>query len=96
MGKLDGKVAWVTGAGTGIGRGIAELFAAEGAKVVVTVDCGAAAHDALECAAQIGLPVVVIDHHMAEIALPEAVAVVDPNRLDETSPHRQMAAVGVA
>jgi single-stranded-DNA-specific exonuclease len=39
---------------------------------------------------------IVIDHHQAEIALPEAVAVVDPNRLDDDSPHKQLAAVGVA
>jgi fructose-1,6-bisphosphatase II / sedoheptulose-1,7-bisphosphatase len=43
-----------------------------------------------------GLDVLVIDHHVAELALPPAVAVVDPNRLDESSPHRQLAAVGVA
>ena len=36
----------------------------EGAELVVTVDCGAAAHDALACAAEIGLKVVVIDHHL--------------------------------
>lgn len=68
----------------------------QGAEVVVTVDCGITAFEPLAAARSAGLDVVVIDHHMAEIALPEAVAVVDPNRLDETSPHRQMAAVGVA
>lgn len=68
----------------------------QGADVVVTVDCGITAFEPLSAARSAGLDVVVIDHHMAEIALPEAVAVVDPNRLDETSPHRQMAAVGVA
>ncbi|HEX9558249.1 MAG TPA: DHHA1 domain-containing protein, partial [Reyranella sp.] len=39
---------------------------------------------------------IVIDHHKAEVALPDAIAVVDPNRLDDASPHKQMAAVGVA
>ena len=43
-----------------------------------------------------GLDLIVIDHHQAEIALPEAIAVVDPNRIDDASPHKQMAAVGVA
>ena len=42
-----------------------------------------------------GLDVVVIDHHTAEPTLPEAFAVVNPNRLDESSPHRTLAAVGV-
>jgi len=63
---------------------------------VVTVDCGVTAFEPLAEASRAGLDTVVIDHHMAEIALPEAVAVVDPNRLDDASPHKQMAAVGVS
>jgi single-stranded-DNA-specific exonuclease len=69
---------------------------AEGAQVVVTVDCGVTAYEPLKDAKQAGLEVIVIDHHQAEIALPEAVAVVDPNRIDDDSPHKQLAAVGVA
>lgn len=69
---------------------------AEGAAVVVTVDCGVTAHVPLAAAAESGLDVIVIDHHVAEPRLPLAVAVVNPNRLDETTPHRQLAAVGVA
>jgi single-stranded-DNA-specific exonuclease len=69
---------------------------AEGAALVVTVDCGITAFEPLAEARRAGLDSIVIDHHMAEIALPEAVAVVDPNRLDDASPHKQMAAVGVA
>ena len=68
----------------------------EGAAVVVTVDCGVTAHEPLAEARRIGLDVVVIDHHQGEIALPDAVAVVDPNRIDDESPHKQLAAVGVA
>jgi single-stranded-DNA-specific exonuclease len=69
---------------------------AEGADVVVTVDCGVTAHAPLAAAADAGLDVIVIDHHVAEPRLPTALAVVNPNRLDETTPHRQLAAVGVA
>lgn len=69
---------------------------AEGASVVVTVDCGTGAFEPLEAAAAAGLDVVVVDHHEAEGRLPRAVAVVNPNRLDEASPHKQLAAVGVA
>lgn len=69
---------------------------ADGAAVVVTVDCGTAAFSPLEEAANAGLDVIVVDHHEAETKLPQAVAVVNPKRLDETSPHTQMAAVGVA
>src|SRR5438045_2034071 len=68
----------------------------DGAAVVVTVDCGVTAYEPLAEARRAGLDTIVIDHHMAEIALPEAIAVVDPNRIDEASPHKQMAAVGVA
>ncbi|TAJ89905.1 single-stranded-DNA-specific exonuclease RecJ [Reyranella sp.] len=68
----------------------------EGASVVVTVDCGVTAFEPLAEAKRVGLDLIVIDHHMAEIALPEAIAVVDPNRLDDESPHKQLAAVGVA
>jgi single-stranded-DNA-specific exonuclease len=67
-----------------------------GAGLVVTVDCGITAHEPLEAAARAGLDVIVVDHHVAEPALPRAVAVINPNRLDETSPHRALAAVGVA
>jgi single-stranded-DNA-specific exonuclease len=67
-----------------------------GVSLVVTVDCGTTAHVALEAAAASGIEVIVVDHHVAEPRLPLAVAVVNPNRLDESSPHGQLAAVGVA
>src|SRR5690242_16204180 len=68
----------------------------EGAAVAVTVDCGATAHEPLAAAKEAGLDVIVIDHHVGEPRLPPAVAVVNPNRVDETSPHGALAAVGVA
>jgi len=68
---------------------------AEGASVVVTVDCGTTAHQPLAEAASCGLDVIVVDHHVAEPLLPPATAVVNPNRLDEESPHGALAAVGV-
>ena len=71
-------------------------LAAQDVAVVITVDCGIAAFDALAEAADAGLDVIVVDHHLAEARLPPACAVIDPNRLDEESPHRQLAAVGVA
>lgn len=68
----------------------------EGAAVVVTVDCGATAHEPLAAAAEAGLDVIVVDHHVTEPLLPRALALINPNRLDETSPHGNLAAVGVA
>lgn len=67
----------------------------QGATLVVTVDCGITAFSALEEAGRLGIDVVVADHHVAEPALPAASAVVNPNRLDESFPHRNLAAVGV-
>jgi len=69
---------------------------AQGVKVVVTVDCGITAFEALEAAHGASLDVVVVDHHKAEPRLPAAAAVVNPNRLDCTSGQGHLAAVGVA
>jgi single-stranded-DNA-specific exonuclease len=66
-----------------------------GAGVVVTLDCGIVAFEVLEKTAQTGLDVVVIDHHMAEPSLPRAIAVVNPNRVDESGALGHLAAVGV-
>ena len=71
-------------------------LAESGAMVVVTVDCGTLAFTALAAAADAGLDVVVVDHHIAEPELPRALAVINPNRLDESGDHRILAAVGVA
>ncbi|SLN45519.1 single-stranded-DNA-specific exonuclease RecJ [Oceanibacterium hippocampi] len=71
-------------------------LAGKGARIVVTVDCGTVAHAPLEAAAEAGLEVIVVDHHLAEPALPRALAVINPNRLDEEPGYGQLAAVGVA
>ena len=69
---------------------------AEGAQLVITVDCGAAAHEALEAAAGMGLPVVVVDHHLMRAgAAPPAAALVNPNRPDCVSGQGNLAAAGV-
>src|SRR5260370_32775734 len=66
----------------------------EGAAVVVTVDCGVTAYEPLAEARRVGLDIIVIDHHQAEIALPEAVAGVDPHRIRDAGPPQQPAAGG--
>ncbi len=68
----------------------------QGAKLVITVDCGSVAFDELEYATSLGLDVIVIDHHISMDSLPHAVAVINPNRLDETSECKNLAAVGVS
>ena len=71
---------------------------AEGASLIVTVDCGAQAFEALDMAREAGVDVIVVDHHKCAAALPHAHALVNPNRLDETdgAAHGHLAAVGLA
>jgi single-stranded-DNA-specific exonuclease len=73
-------------------------LAQEGARLIVTVDCGAQAFEALEMARVAGVDVIVVDHHKCAAALPHAHALVNPNRLDEAegAAHGHLAAVGVA
>lgn len=69
---------------------------ASGSDLVITVDCGAAATEALAEAEAIGLPVIVIDHHlMTASELPPAAALVNPNRADCASGCGHLAAAGV-
>ncbi|MBR9971182.1 single-stranded-DNA-specific exonuclease RecJ [Magnetospirillum sulfuroxidans] len=70
-------------------------LAGQGARVVVTVDCGTTAFVPLAGAAEAGIDVIVVDHHEAEPELPQAFAIINPKRLDEESPHGHLAAVGV-
>ncbi|WP_252508703.1 single-stranded-DNA-specific exonuclease RecJ [Magnetospira sp. QH-2] len=67
----------------------------QGTTVAVTVDCGSTAFEALDVAAEVGLDVVVIDHHAVEPKLPKAHAFINPNRLDEPPGQGHLAAVGV-
>lgn len=74
-------------------------LASQGAQLIVTVDCGAQAFEALTMAKAAGVDVVVVDHHKCASALPEAHALVNPNRLDESTDgaaHGHLAAVGMA
>ena len=70
-------------------------LAARGATLLVTVDCGTTSIEPLAEAAKAGMDVIVIDHHQADETLPGAVAVVNPNRLDDLSGLGHLAAVGL-
>ncbi len=70
-----------------------------GARLIVTVDCGAQAFEALAMAKAAGVDVIVVDHHQCASRLPDGFAIVNPNRLDESQEaarHGHLAAVGVA
>jgi single-stranded-DNA-specific exonuclease len=70
-------------------------LAERGARLLVTVDCGATSHEPLAEAARLGLGVIVLDHHQAPEALPSAQAVVNPNRQDDLSGLGHLCAAGV-
>ncbi|MDP3319213.1 MAG: DHH family phosphoesterase, partial [Bosea sp. (in: a-proteobacteria)] len=70
-------------------------LAAEGATLLVTVDCGTTSHEPLAEARRLGLDVVVLDHHQAPERLPEVEALVNPNRQDDLSGLGHLCAAGV-
>ncbi len=69
---------------------------AEGVKLIVTVDCGITAVSEAELCKQLGIDLVITDHHECKQTLPAAVAVVDPHRCDGGYPHKNLSGVGVA
>ena len=70
-------------------------LAQKGARLLITVDCGTTSPDALAEAQRLGLETIVIDHHQADVQLPPALAVVNPNRLDDLSGLGYLAAAGL-
>ncbi len=70
-------------------------LAAEGATLLVTVDCGTTSHEPLAEARRLGLDIVVLDHHQAPERLPEVEALVNPNRQDDLSGLGHLCAAGV-
>src|SRR5437016_10135517 len=70
-------------------------LAGRSATLLVAVDCGTTSHEPLEEARRLGVDVIVIDHHLADEKLPFALAVVNPNRLDDLSKLGHLAAVGL-
>lgn len=69
---------------------------AEGVKLIVTVDCGITAVSEAELCKQLGIDLVITDHHECKQTLPAAAAVVDPHRCDGGYPHKNLSGVGVA
>jgi len=64
--------------------------------LIITVDCGSGSHDAVKTAQEAGIDVIITDHHIISKRLPEALAVVNPKRLDCTAGFDNLAGVGVA
>ncbi len=82
--------------GYGISCDAVKIMAEEGTKLIITVDTGITAAEEIKFAAELGIDVVITDHHECRNELPDAVAVVNPHRLDSTYPFCELAGVGVA
>jgi single-stranded-DNA-specific exonuclease len=82
--------------GYGINRRIVEEFHAEGIKLIITVDNGISAVDAIARAVELGLQVIITDHHDLPQELPPAQAILNPKLIAESSVYRGIAGVGVA
>ncbi|MEN3043122.1 MAG: single-stranded-DNA-specific exonuclease RecJ [Fervidobacterium sp.] len=82
--------------GYGIQPQFVEEIAQKGIKVILTVDCGITAFEAIEKANSLGIKVVVTDHHQPKENLPNASAIVNPKRYDDDYPFKEFAGVGVA
>jgi single-stranded-DNA-specific exonuclease len=67
----------------------------QGCELLLTLDCGVLAHDPLAHAAELGLTTIIVDHHQASEILPEAYAVINPNRQDDISGFGYLCAAGV-
>lgn len=73
-----------------------ERIANDGAELVVTVDCGSLSHEPIKRANELGVDVIVTDHHNVSDVQPPAVAVINPKRTDHEYPFIDLAGVGVA
>lgn len=84
------------GEGYGLHESAVRRLAGEGVSLLITVDNGIAAQEEVARAGELGIDVVVTDHHQPQDSLPPAVAVVDPHRTDCGSEFKDYAGVGVA
>ena len=82
--------------GYGLNNTAIEMLHHKGVRLLITVDCGITANDEALFCRQLGMDLIITDHHECKDILPDAVAVVDPHRKDRTYPHTDLAGVGVA
>jgi len=82
--------------GYGLTPEIVEIAAAKGAQILVTVDNGISCHQGVNKAKELGLKVIITDHHLPGANLPQADAIINPNQLGCSFPSKSLAGVGVA
>lgn len=83
------------GEGYGMNRGAVETLCQRGVRLIITVDNGISSMEEVELARQLGMDVVITDHHRPHDSLPKAAAVVDAHRPDDHSPFRELSGAGV-
>lgn len=93
--KIDYYIPSRTEEGYGVTCAALDAIAARGATLMITVDTGITAEDEVDHAAELGIDVIVTDHHECRETLPRAIAVIDPHRQDSPYPFRDLAGVGV-
>ena len=82
--------------GYGLNEGAILQLYERGARLIITVDCGITAIKEAELCKELGITLVITDHHECKETLPSAAAVVDPHRVDRTYPHTDLCGVGIA
>lgn len=82
--------------GYGLNAAAIDQLAGQGVELIITVDCGITAVEEAELCKQLGVQLVITDHHECKHILPDADAVVDPHRHDRTYPHTDLSGVGIA
>ncbi len=95
-GRADHHVPHRLKDGYGMRPEIVEAMAADGVKLIVSVDTGIRAAEVVRRAAELGIDVIITDHHLPESALPPALAVLNPNRPDCSYPEKNLCGAGVA
>jgi single-stranded-DNA-specific exonuclease len=82
--------------GYGLNAEAVQKLAAQGTRVLITVDCGITGHEEVQLARRLGMDVIVTDHHQVPPTLPDAVAVLNPHQTECPYPAKELAGVGVA
>ncbi|MEN9232440.1 MAG: DHH family phosphoesterase, partial [Thermostichus sp. DG02_5_bins_236] len=95
-GKVHYRIPSRMTEGYGLNSRMVEELHQEGFRLILTVDNGISAREPIQLAKELGLTVIVTDHHDLPAQLPPADAILNPKRIPETSPYRGMAGVGVA
>ena len=82
--------------GYGLNKGAVEYLHSQNISLIITVDCGITAVEEARLCRQLGIDLIITDHHECKELLPEAAAIVDPHRPDATYPHQGLSGVGIA